>query len=170
MRILITPPSGNQSRYRIDFGNGGLQFADTEDQAVSFASGVQAGWEAARLSVDKCHAYEFAILPVPKFTSAANPAPGVEYEWDVETVDDIAAEDPDILDHDHYEKLSDIKGELQTNQRLVLVKNDPDGCRAWAYVENGRIYAHFMEADGKKSGRVPDRYRHEFNDSRFAKV
>lgn len=85
----------------------------------------------------------------------------VQYEWDVEEV-----EDDEILDHHHDENVRTLLrvwfSEIATGTaRLVLVKNvgnDVDGLihRAWAYVENDKLPDEFD--DGSK---VPQRFKRE---------
>ena len=88
---------------------------------------------------------------------------GVEYEWDVETVD----EDGDVLDHELTSKLSPrfLARLEQPGTRLVLVR-DVWGfggveSRGWAYVEDGKLPGRFENACGSWEADVPKRFHAE---------
>lgn len=85
------------------------------------------------------------------------------YEWDIETWDG-----DEIIDHDHRASVHEFGGEELTlavaedGYRLVLVRDDNEG-RSWAYVTNGELPSHFLDAFEKKVAKVPDRFVREFN-------
>ena len=99
------------------------------------------------------------------------------YEWDLETVD----EHGDIVDHNHADKLGELKA-TATNPhiepgeyiRLVLVRDtwgpwDGEGetlyDRQWAYVTAEGLPARTNEGHGYK---VPKRYQAEFARNKWA--
>lgn len=87
----------------------------------------------------------------------------VTYEWDIETW-----ADDEVIDHDHRDRVHDFGGEELTRAvaedgyRLVLVRNDDKG-RSWAYVANGELPTHFLDAYEKPVAKVPARFVTEFN-------
>lgn len=85
----------------------------------------------------------------------------VRYEWDVETVDG-----DEIVNHNHYDKISEIPFDLANNERLVLVRDIYDECdglkdRAWAYVQGGRLPTHFENPWQEPTIRVPNKFHKE---------
>lgn len=85
------------------------------------------------------------------------------YEWDIETW-----EDDEVVDHDHRDKVHEFGGEKLTRAvaedgyRLVLVRDDDRG-RSWAYVTNGELPTHFLDAYERPTAKVPARFVSEFN-------
>lgn len=91
----------------------------------------------------------------------------VYYEWDVEEVD----EHDDIQDHYHSETYAAAKAihELPNIEdghisRIVLIRDDDNtrtGCRAWAYLEDGKLPEYFEDAHGVEIAKVPKRFHDE---------
>ena len=85
------------------------------------------------------------------------------YEWDIETW-----ADGEVVDHDHRDRLRDFGGEELTRAvaedgyRLVLVRDAESG-RSWAYVTNGELPAHFLDAYDRPVAKVPAKFAAEFN-------
>lgn len=93
----------------------------------------------------------------------------VSYEWDVEThtaVESAEFEEGEVLEHDHrdsYAQCAEIaSGEPPEGCRfaIVLVRDDESG-RSWAYMEDGELPAHFINAYGKEVAKVPLRFHRE---------
>lgn len=88
------------------------------------------------------------------------------YEWDLETVDG-QGDDAEILEHDHFDKLSLIPYR-QPNQRLVLVRdtgNDAEGLtdRLWFYFDGSNESSFFTDSTGSETQiAVPKKYMAEF--------
>lgn len=88
----------------------------------------------------------------------------VNYEWDYETVDPDTGE---VVDHDHRDKLRDYTYPLDTYQVLVLVRDDEDSGRQWAYVTGDGVLPEFFEVpegDGNyyaTNVKVPQRFHKE---------
>ena len=87
----------------------------------------------------------------------------INYEWAIETVENINDEDPDIIDISHSDRLERLP-EHSENERLVLVRDvrEPDNFdnlidRHWAYVTGGALPAMFEESAHK----VPQRFHKE---------
>lgn len=90
------------------------------------------------------------------------------YEWDIETW-----ADDEVVDHDHRDRVHEFDGEKLTRAvaedgyRLVLIrdvhKNNDLVCRSWAYVSDGELPDHFLDADDRPIAKVPPRYAAEFN-------
>jgi len=85
------------------------------------------------------------------------------YEWDIETW-----EDDEVVDHNHRGRLHDFGGEELTmavaedGYRLVLVRDAADGGRSWAYVSDGELPTHFLDANDQPVAKVPARFAKEF--------
>jgi hypothetical protein len=108
---------------------------------------------------------------------------GVTYEWDVETLAGVGHE-AEVLDHNHADRLKDydphhffagnyVRDGLAGRGycRLVLVREEEDGSRCWAYVSADPkakavlpVYFSVPEEDGKEypvGHRVPVRFHAE---------
>ena len=104
----------------------------------------------------------------------------VNYEWDIETVEVVTAENVqaynqyapetkigelgDIQDHNHADKLSDFRQsefEAEAGQvtRLVLVRDG--SVRSWACVFDGKLPIYFQDAYGENTTKVPQRFHKE---------
>ncbi len=87
----------------------------------------------------------------------------VDYEWDYETV--IEGE---IMDHDQRDNLSEYTPNDVTDT-LVLVRqegNEDSGMddMVWAYVKNGKLPTHFVDALGYQLPiSVPKRFQKELD-------
>ena len=83
----------------------------------------------------------------------------INYEWDIETVD----EHGDIIDHHHADKLKEYpKDYTKSGGDLVLVRDDNYG-RSWAYVQRGFLPEYFTNAFGGNTAKVPMRFHKELN-------
>lgn len=98
----------------------------------------------------------------------------VYYEWDIETYDLSNPEEPEVYDHDFRDKLSELLYRIVEpflsamlegtgKYRLVLVRDDDEGNRSWAYVEAGNLPEWFKDAYDNETTKVPVRYRKEFD-------
>lgn len=91
----------------------------------------------------------------------------IHYEWDVEEVDPHG----DIQDHFHSGSFAQAKVvndspaiEEGYTSRIVLIRDDDNartGCRAWAYLKDGRLPEYFEDASGVEIARVPKRFHDE---------
>ena len=91
----------------------------------------------------------------------------IDYEWDVETLDEFG----DIEDHNHSEKLRPYHLDLEPSQRLVLVCDHWEGgwmYRSWAYVVDGELPEHLVDAYDTEIRRVPQRFHKELAKMRRA--
>ena len=87
------------------------------------------------------------------------------YEWDVEVCTDDEFED--IEDHLFQRDYAGCLKELQqgatydgTKKRIVLVRDDEKG-RSWAYLEDGKLPEHFLDAYSNETAKVPKQFRDE---------
>ena len=83
----------------------------------------------------------------------------VFYEWDIETCDG-----EDIIDHNHDDVCPGIPSDPA--EKLVLVRDvtDPnEGVidRQWAYVTDGVLPDHFLDAGDRPQSKVPRRFQKE---------
>ena len=84
----------------------------------------------------------------------------VKYEWDVETVEE---ESGDVLDHNHCDSFREaIAAARETPDDgcrfdVVLVRDDDDG-RSWAYLDDGKLPTHFLDAYEHEVAKVPQRF------------
>ena len=92
----------------------------------------------------------------------------VDYEWDIETWDDI-----DIEDHNHRDRLSEIDPtdlaealSGSAKKKLVLVRTSYEGDRSWAYVVNGVLPAMLHDAYEVARHKVPILFIREFEKMR----
>lgn len=96
----------------------------------------------------------------------------VNYEWDMEELDremvDAGSDDPDIIDHDHRDKLSELGLPSDQYRRLVLVRDEGNAAegivdRLWAYVDESRMLPrNFSNSEGKETMvAVPQRFHRE---------
>lgn len=93
----------------------------------------------------------------------------VQYEWDLETLDITDPADPEVLDHEHADKLHEFftggKLTVYQDRALALVRTDyaRGGGREWAYVtQTGGLPAHFRDANEAEGSKVPQRFQDEF--------
>ena len=91
----------------------------------------------------------------------------VIYEWDVETVETYEDGDNDIHEHYHCETYGDAQRWAMRQPAIpgftyevVLVRDDDDR-RSWAYVIDGKMPEYAEDADGRKWGKIPQRYIRE---------
>lgn len=88
------------------------------------------------------------------------------YEWDIESID----EDGEILDHHHEDSIGAFssfvlrQALMQQGTRLVLVRNNPNGGRLWAYVTNRELPTHFSNCDQVTEVTVPKIFAQEFKE------
>lgn len=84
------------------------------------------------------------------------------YEWDIETMDG-----DDIVDHNHSDRIP--CAPLLENEVLVLVRDNRDDGRLWAYVIDGKLSPWMMDAYENEVRPTPQRYLKEFAKSIHAK-
>lgn len=94
----------------------------------------------------------------------------MRYEWDVEivqAVDTPEVEAGEILDHRHQSSFADVvrflNGGHDADVRLdvVLVYDSNDGQRGWAYLKDGKLPTHFVDALNVPIHKVPQRFHAE---------
>lgn len=107
--------------------------------------------------------------PAPAPTKAARRGQSVGYEWDVEIVADGGTaehEDGEVLEHDHCGSYAEAKRKASETPPegcrfvIVLVRDD-DKCRAWAYLEDGKLPETFTDGLGHEYRQVPQRFINE---------
>ena len=82
----------------------------------------------------------------------------VEYEWDVETVDEYGD-----IEHEHCAsyadclRLMDEPAPEGCRYDVVLVRDD-DYERSWAYMENNKLPEYFKDVYGRRVVKVPKRF------------
>lgn len=101
----------------------------------------------------------------------------VHYEWDVEEQaarDTAQVEAGEVLEHWHCATYADAV-QLATREpapdvvyKIVLVR-DADACRAWAYMENGKLPEYFEDAYGQPRAKVPKRFHAELISKKISK-
>jgi hypothetical protein len=91
------------------------------------------------------------------------------YEWDVETHTATETEEHEageVLDHDHrdsYAQCLHVASQPAPEGcrfAIVLVRDDDSG-RSWAYLEEGKLPSHFINAYGIDVAKVPLQYHRE---------
>ena len=96
----------------------------------------------------------------------------VYYEWDIETIEYDTEE---VIEHDHVYRLNSFsaqrveaalsprQGSEEFGTDLVLVRDDLEVGRLWAYEEGGQLPEFFSDSLGHPTGyRVPVRFHREF--------
>ena len=93
----------------------------------------------------------------------------VRYEWDIETVTNEDTEEyeaGEVMDHNHRDDFADTLWCVEAappegmHYEVVLVRDDDEG-RSWAYLTNGRLGSHFLDAYQRRTRPVPQRFRIE---------
>ena len=92
------------------------------------------------------------------------------YEWDVETQavgDSGTAENGDVLDHDFCSSYAEAVRNLANDPpqsgeyKVIVLIRDDDICKAWAYMEDGKLPDFFADAYGNEDAKVPQRFHAE---------
>jgi uncharacterized protein (UPF0128 family) len=79
-------------------------------------------------------------------------------EWLLEEVDGN-----EIVNVDHAETYAQVVSwqEAGKDYSVGLVRDLPSGGRSWAYIEDGKLPAYFMDAYGEETAKVPAKYHRE---------
>jgi|688.fasta_scaffold335079_2 hypothetical protein len=94
----------------------------------------------------------------------------VTYEWDVETHavgDSEANENGDILEHEFCNSYAEALRTITTfpaetgERRVIVLVRDDDVCKAWAYMDGGKLPDFFADAYGNEDAKVPQRFHSE---------
>lgn len=104
--------------------------------------------------------------PAPATTKAARRGQSVGYEWDVEIVadgDTVEHEDGEVLEHDHCGSYAEAKRKAAETppegcRYVIVLVRDDDKCRAWAYLEDGKLPETFTDGLGHEYRQVPKRF------------
>ena len=93
----------------------------------------------------------------------------VHYEWDVEEQAARATaqvEAGEVLEHWHSATYSEAAQHAASEPapdvvHVVVLVRDDDNCRAWAYMEDGKLPEYFEDAYGQPHAKVPKRFHAE---------